>query len=76
MTSALIVDDSRIFRHVVADALSKLHCQVAGSVFNGVKALEFLRQHRVDLMTLDLEMPDMDGIEVLKTLRDPSWCGC
>lgn len=67
----LIVDDSRIFRGFVEESLSKeIDIAVIGSVRNGIKALEFIRNHRPDIVTLDVEMPDMDGLETLKAINE------
>lgn len=69
----LIVDDSRIFRGVIAEALEeRSDVKVIGSVWNGEKALEVCRQSLPDLVTLDIEMPGMGGVETLKTLRELS----
>jgi two-component system, chemotaxis family, protein-glutamate methylesterase/glutaminase len=66
----LIVDDSRIFRGVLEQAFSNLpETVVVGSVFNGEKALEFIRNHRVDFATLDIEMPGLSGLDTLKQIR-------
>ncbi len=66
----LVVDDSRIFRQAVETALAgKDDIDVVGSVFNGEKALEFLRMHRVDLVTLDVEMPGLDGLATLREIQ-------
>lgn len=65
----LIVDDSRIFRGVIEEALtSQQDVVVAGSVWSGEKAIEFLRQRPVDLVTLDIEMPGMGGLETLRAI--------
>lgn len=67
----LIVDDSRIFRHIVNEALSKLtNIEVIGSVRNGKKAIEFLETHTPDVVTLDVEMDEMDGLETLKEIKE------
>ena len=68
----LIVDDSRLFRMAVAGALSdEPGFMVAGSERNGVTAMEFLRtKDDIDVVTLDLEMPEMDGLETLKAIRE------
>lgn len=66
----LIVDDSRIFRAVLEDALSgQDDIVVAGSVFSGSKALDFLREHPPDIVTLDVEMPGMNGLETLQAIQ-------
>lgn len=63
----LIVDDSRIFRNALEQAISKQEdIEIIGSVRNGVKCLDFLEEQRPDIITLDLEMPEMDGIETLE----------
>ena len=66
----LIVDDSRIFRGALAECLAgEADIEVIGSSFNGRKALEFIREQRPDLVTLDLEMPEMDGLATLKAIQ-------
>ena len=66
----LIVDDSRIFRAAIEDALrGQDDITVAGSVFSGAKALEFIRQHPPDVVTLDVEMPGMNGLETLEAIQ-------
>lgn len=68
--SVLIVDDSRIFRSLVEEGLKKLgDIEVIGSVRNGVKALEFIQKRKPDVVTLDVEMPDMDGLATLKEIQ-------
>jgi two-component system, chemotaxis family, protein-glutamate methylesterase/glutaminase len=66
----LIVDDSRIFRGVLESVLQSIpEVRVIGSVFSGEKALEFIAENRPDLVTLDLEMPGIGGLETLKAIR-------
>jgi CheY-like chemotaxis protein len=69
MSSILIVDDSRFARRVMRRVLEELGHTVDEAV-NASEALEkyFLRRH--DLVTLDLLMPDMDGLAVLAKLRE------
>ncbi len=69
-TKILIVDDSRIFRSAVQEGLSReSDIEVIGSVWNGIKALEFLESHDPDIITLDIQMPEMDGLETLAAIQ-------
>ncbi|UCG11923.1 MAG: chemotaxis response regulator protein-glutamate methylesterase, partial [Deltaproteobacteria bacterium] len=69
-TKLLIVDDSRIFRNAIQQSLDgQDDIEVIGSVWNGAKAIEFIRLHRPDIVTLDVEMPDMDGLETLQAIQ-------
>ena len=66
----LIVDDSRIFRSAVEEVLSReSDIEVIGSVWNGIKALEFISANPPHLVTLDIQMPDMDGLETLQEIQ-------
>ncbi len=66
----LVVDDSIVFRSQIKAALeTHPNIKVVGTAANGKIALDKLEQLSVDLITLDLEMPEMNGIETLKELR-------
>jgi two-component system chemotaxis response regulator CheB len=66
----LVVDDAVFFRRVLSDALASLPgVEVVGSAANGRLALQKIRDLRPDLVTLDIEMPEMDGLAVLDGLR-------
>jgi two-component system chemotaxis response regulator CheB len=66
----LVVDDSLIYRKVVRDALATLpQVEVVGSAANGRLAIEKIEQYSPDMITLDFEMPELDGLGVLKWLR-------
>lgn len=74
--AVLIIDDSRIFRSELESALNELPgVSVVGSVFSGEKAIEFLQKTQVDLITLDIAMPGMSGIETLKQIRSRKFLG-
>lgn len=66
----LVVDDTALYRKVISDALAALPgVTVVGTAANGAIALKKCAQLRPDLLTLDLEMPEVDGLGVLRELR-------
>lgn len=67
---ALIVDDSVLYRKILSDVLKSFSdVEVVGSANSGRAALDKLSQEDVDFITLDFEMPGMNGIEVLSELK-------
>jgi two-component system, chemotaxis family, protein-glutamate methylesterase/glutaminase len=66
----LIVDDSRIFRSALEASLSgEADIAVVGSVFSGEKAIQFIRATPPDVVTLDVQMPGMDGLQTLRAIQ-------
>lgn len=66
----LVVDDSLIYRKVVRDVLAALpQVEVVGSAANGRLAIDKIELFSPDMITLDFEMPELDGLGVLKWLR-------
>jgi len=66
----LVVDDTVLYRKIVSDVLSTIPgVDVVGSAHNGKAAVSKLPALKPDLLTLDIEMPEMNGIEVLDHLR-------
>jgi two-component system chemotaxis response regulator CheY len=74
MARVLVVDDAAFMRKMVSDALAKGGHEVIGQAGNGVEAIAQFRELRPDLMTLDITMPEKDGLETLKDVMelDPS----
>src|ERR671921_869403 len=70
-TRVVVADDSGLMRRVLTHALSDAGFDVVGQACDGDEALELCRRLRPDAMTLDLAMPGMDGIGVLRELRRP-----
>jgi two-component system chemotaxis response regulator CheB len=65
----LVVDDSAFNRRTIADILSSIpNVEVIGKAGDGEEALAMVLAHKPDLVTLDLEMPRMDGFTLLKVL--------
>lgn len=66
----LIVDDSVVIRRIVSDIITgDPELEVAGVAANGRIALDRIPQVNPDIITLDVEMPEMDGLQTLKELR-------
>ena len=70
MVKLLIVDDSVFMRTVIRDMVTKdPTIDVVGTASNGIDALEKIQSLEPDLVTLDIEMPKMNGIQVLEELK-------
>lgn len=69
MRTVLIVDDEKNIRETLADILTD-ESYTALAVESGPKALEVLGTRRVDLLLLDIWLPDMGGMEILQRIRD------
>lgn len=66
----LVADDSVLFRRVLADLLGALpEIEVVGTAGNGRLAVQRVRELQPDLLTLDMEMPEMDGLSVMDALK-------
>jgi two-component system chemotaxis response regulator CheB len=66
----LVVDDSVVIRRLVTHALEEdPDIEVVGAASNGAIALQRIPQFDPDVITLDIEMPEMDGLEMLRALR-------
>jgi two-component system chemotaxis response regulator CheY len=70
----LVVDDAAFMRMMVKDILSKNGYDVVGEAENGMKAVEKYQELHPDLTTMDITMPEMDGISAVKAIRkiDPN----
>ena len=70
MTRAVIIDDEPLARERIRDLLADDESvEVAGEAGNGRDAVELIRTTHPDLLFLDVQMPEMDGFEVLRKLR-------
>jgi DNA-binding NarL/FixJ family response regulator len=69
--SVLVVDDNELVRsslELIIDAEADLH--VAATVANGMEALEWISRQRPDIVLLDMQMPEMDGLECIVRIRE------
>jgi DNA-binding LytR/AlgR family response regulator len=72
MFTCLIVDDELIARRGVEKYISKIgFLTVAGSVRTAIEAHAFLKANDVDIMVLDIQMPQLNGLDFLKSLANP-----
>ena len=69
MKKILIVDDSPTIRRMVSASLQSLEEVLFAEASNGLEAIEILAREHINLMILDLNMPDMHGLEVLQFVR-------
>jgi two-component system chemotaxis response regulator CheY len=74
MARVLVVDDAAFMRKMVSDALVKGGHEVVGEAGNGVEAIARFQELKPDLMTLDITMPEKDGLAALAEIvaADPS----
>ena len=74
MTKVLIVDDASFMRMMIKDILQKNGFEVIGEAANGIEAVNLYKKEKPDVVTMDITMPDMDGIEAVKEIRafDPN----
>ncbi len=66
----LIVDDSSIMRTILEKFLRKYDLDIVGQAENGMKAIEMFKEHSPDLITMDLTMPELDGITAIKRILE------
>ena len=68
MARVLVVDDAAFMRKVVGDALTKGGHEIVGEAGNGVEAVARFQELKPDLTTLDITMPEKDGLSALKEI--------
>ena len=68
MARVLVVDDAAFMRKLVTDALTKGGHEVVGEAGNGVEAVSRFQELKPDLVTLDITMPEKDGLAALQDI--------
>lgn len=66
----LICDDAAFMRMMIKDILTKNGYTVVGEAENGAKAIEKYSELKPDLVLMDITMPEMDGIQALKKIKE------
>ncbi len=70
--TCLIADDEPLAHTLLTNYISRLKTlSVAGNAYNAFEVMDFLSENDVDILFLDINMPDMTGLEMLKTLSNP-----
>ncbi|WP_202077103.1 response regulator [Caldalkalibacillus salinus] len=69
MSKILIVDDAAFMRMMIKEILNKNGFEVVGEAADGVQAVEKYKELSPDLVTMDITMPEMDGITALKEIK-------
>lgn len=72
MSTVLIVDDAELFRSALATAVKDAGFDVVGTAADAMSAIRLVREHRPDLVLLDVLMPGMSGLEVVSTIIEDS----
>ena len=74
--TVLICDDTAFMRGVISRAMTEAGFEIAGEAKTGLEAVEQYRQTQPDVVTMDIVMPDMSGIDAVREIveMDPSAC--
>lgn len=67
--TVLVVDDAAFMRIKLKDILEKNNYEVVGEAQNGIEAIEKYKELSPDIVTMDITMPEMDGVEALKEIK-------
>ncbi|WP_019391826.1 response regulator [Priestia filamentosa] len=65
----LVVDDAAFMRMMIKEILTKNGYEVVAEAADGLQAIEQYKEHKPDLVTMDITMPEMDGIHSLKEIK-------
>ena len=68
MKKLLIVDDSSVMRRTIEKNLAEYDLEIIGQAANGVEAVQMVMDKKPDVVTLDITMPEMDGIACLEEI--------
>ena len=66
----MVVDDSNIIRNRIKRGFNAMQFELVATASNGVEALEQFKRHGPDVVTMDLTMPEMDGLECIRNIMD------
>jgi len=70
LKKVLIVDDTKFMRNILRNIIKKRDMEIVGEAANGEEAVELYKKLKPDLVTMDIIMPVMDGIEAVKKIME------
>lgn len=70
MAKVMIVDDALVMRKTLSSMLSQMGHTIVGEVSSGVQAIAEYESQQPDVVTMDLNMPGMDGIKAIETIME------
>jgi len=70
MANILIVDDSKFMRKMLSDILTEEGHQIIAEAENAMEAVEFYKTFKPDLVTLDIILPDVEGVDALSAMKN------
>ncbi len=70
MAKVLIVDDSKMSRRMLKSIIEGLEHEIVGEASNGEEGLNLYKETSPDIVTMDITMPEMDGIACLKAIKE------
>ncbi len=68
MYKLMIVDDSTVIRKRIEKSFQSTSIEIVAMASDGVQAIELFKQHQPDIITMDITMPNMDGLECIQTI--------
>lgn len=69
MKKVVLIDDSKFARQRVKALLENLGCEIVAEGADGLEGIENYKKHTPDLIVTDLEMPNLDGLGMIKEIR-------
>lgn len=69
MVKVLITDDAAFMRMQLKDIMTKLGHEVVGEAANGYEAIDQAKELKPDLITMDITMPEMNGVDAVKEIK-------
>lgn len=69
MARILVVDDAKFMRITLSNILKKAQHEIVGEGENGLEAIDLFRELQPDLVTMDITMPEMSGLDAMKEIK-------